>query len=356
MTRVWMNGVYALGISWLMACMAFETRRTFSPSVRNPNSSATGLIQFMAATAVNLNTTTAALAKMSAVEQLDYVGRYFQPFAGRIKSLSDCYMCILWPSAVGKPDSAVIFASGSNAYLVNKGLDLNKDGAVTKGECAAKVTAMLAEGLLPQNVSNAPPVIAANGNQITRKDAMDPLTAISIFGPLISDLIPQVSKVFGGGDRAQANVALGTTILDTVVKAAGAANEQEAVAKMQADPAVLKAATDAVLTNPDVSSVLSVVEVGPGIKAAREADAAATQAPQGFWRSPAFIISCVLLAFPAMLCVDVFYIHPDSYSGELRTQVVTGVLAVIMVVGGYFLGSSAGSAKKDEALANKGIV
>ena len=98
----------------------------------------------------------------------------------------------------------------------------------------------------------------------------------------------------------------------------------------------------------------SVVEVGPGIKAAREADAIATQAVQGFWRSPAFIISCVLLAFPAMLCADVFYVHPDSYSGELRTQVVTGVLAVIMVVGGYFLGSSAGSAKKDEALAAKG--
>ena len=37
--------------SSLMACIAFETGRTFSPKARNPGSSATGLIQFMANTA-----------------------------------------------------------------------------------------------------------------------------------------------------------------------------------------------------------------------------------------------------------------------------------------------------------------
>ena len=57
---------------WLMAIMAFETGGTFSPSVQNAaGSSATGLIQFTSATAVGLGTTTAALARMTAVEQLD---------------------------------------------------------------------------------------------------------------------------------------------------------------------------------------------------------------------------------------------------------------------------------------------
>jgi hypothetical protein len=73
-------------------------------------------------------------------------------------------------------------------------------------------------------------------------------------------------------------------------------------------------------------------------------------AEHGFWRNPAFWISIILLAMPFMLLVDVFYIHPDAYESELRTQVVTGVLAVIMMVGGFWIGSSIGSLKKDDAL------
>jgi hypothetical protein len=51
--------------------------------------------------------------------------------------------------------------------------------------------------------------------------------------------------------------------------------------------------------------------------------------------------------------VDVFFVHPSAYDGNLRTQIVTGLLAVILMVGGYWLGTSASSAKKDEALARR---
>lgn len=141
---------------WLMACMAFETGRTFSPSVRNPASSATGLIQFMDATARGLGTSTAALAAMSAEEQLEWVARYFKGYAGRIDTLASCYMAILWPKAISEPDDAVIFPPGSQAYLVNRGLDLDHDGGVTKAEAASKVAALLEEGYLPQNCIPAP--------------------------------------------------------------------------------------------------------------------------------------------------------------------------------------------------------
>lgn len=138
--------------SALMACMAFETGRTFSPSVRNPSSSATGLIQFMAATARGLGTTTAALARMSAVEQLDYVERYFLPNAGRIRSLEDMYMAILWPRGIGQSLEYVLWKTGTRAYWVNRGLDANRDGKVTKREAAAKVREQLEIGLQPGNV------------------------------------------------------------------------------------------------------------------------------------------------------------------------------------------------------------
>ena len=133
--------------SFLMAAMAFETGERFTPDVENPVSHATGLIQFMPATAKALGTTIAALAQLSAVEQLDWVERYFKPYSGNLKSLSDVYMAILWPSAVGKPEAAILFSAPSQAYEENKGLDSNHDGSVTKGEAASRVQNKLSRGL-----------------------------------------------------------------------------------------------------------------------------------------------------------------------------------------------------------------
>jgi hypothetical protein len=133
--------------SYLMAAMAFETGATFSPTDQNPRSGATGLIQFLPSTAAGLGTSIEALAQMTAVEQLDYVKKYLNPFNGRMRSLSDVYMSILFPVAVGKPDSYVLFAAPSTAYRQNAGLDVNHDGQVTKGEAASKVQARLDEGL-----------------------------------------------------------------------------------------------------------------------------------------------------------------------------------------------------------------
>jgi hypothetical protein len=133
--------------SHLMSAMAFETGERFTPDVRNKASGATGLIQFMPTTAKSLGTTTAALAQMSAVDQLDFVKAYLKPFKGKMTTLSDVYMTILFPAAVGKPEAHVLFKSPTKAYEQNKGLDANKDGQVTKGEAAAKVQAKLVKGL-----------------------------------------------------------------------------------------------------------------------------------------------------------------------------------------------------------------
>src|SRR3546814_642119 len=68
---------------YLMAVMSFETGASFSPAqANNAGSGATGLIQFMPNTAAGLGTSTAALAQMSSVEQLQYVEQYFMERAG----------------------------------------------------------------------------------------------------------------------------------------------------------------------------------------------------------------------------------------------------------------------------------
>jgi hypothetical protein len=130
------------GANWLMACMAFETGETFSPTIKNgAGAPYYGLIQFGAAAAKDAGTTVDALLKMTAEQQLDYVYNFFKPYTGKLKTLSDIYMRILWPAAVGKPEDYVIFDEKvrPTAYVQNKGLDINKDGKVTKAECAAKV-------------------------------------------------------------------------------------------------------------------------------------------------------------------------------------------------------------------------
>jgi transglycosylase-like protein with SLT domain len=131
---------------FLMAAMAFESGQTFSPSVKNAQSGATGLIQFMPSTATTLGTSTAALAGMTAVDQLNYVEKYFNPYKGKLNTIEDVYMAILWPNAIGKPNSFLLFSSPSTAYNQNSGLDANHDGKVTKEEAAAKVKAMLFKG------------------------------------------------------------------------------------------------------------------------------------------------------------------------------------------------------------------
>lgn len=97
---------YRLGANTedMLDVMNFETGGTFSPSIKNKSSGATGLIQFMPSTAKSLGTTTASLSKMSALQQLVYVEKYLKPYAGKIGNLLNLSMAIFYPVAIGKPD------------------------------------------------------------------------------------------------------------------------------------------------------------------------------------------------------------------------------------------------------------
>lgn len=143
----WICDTLGMNPDDLMSCMAWESGESFSASKKNlAGSGATGLIQFMPSTAKQLGTTTGELAKMTPEDQLNYVYKYFKPFHGRLNNLGDVYMAILWPKGVGKPDHYVIF-DGGVAYRQNAGLDINRDGDVTRAECIAKVQAKKAKGL-----------------------------------------------------------------------------------------------------------------------------------------------------------------------------------------------------------------
>ncbi len=141
-----------IDVNYLMTIMAFETAGSFSPSQKNLNgSSGTGLIQFMSFTATHLNTTTEKLSKMTAVEQLKYVEKYFMDYKGKLKTLEDTYMAVLYPKAIGQSLDYVLFTKGSLAYTQNEKLDADKDGKITKKEVSAKINAKYLEGAKLKN-------------------------------------------------------------------------------------------------------------------------------------------------------------------------------------------------------------
>lgn len=139
----------------LLAVMSFETVGTFMPSIKNPNGSATGLIQFIESTAKGLGTSTKELSEMSRVEQMAYVEQYLKPYKGRMKNIGDLYMAVHWPAGVGKGDDYVMYKEGTKEYDGNKNLDMNGDGTVTRGETLTRLNSVF-KGGPAISVSNLP--------------------------------------------------------------------------------------------------------------------------------------------------------------------------------------------------------
>jgi muramidase (phage lysozyme) len=121
--------------------------------------------------------------------------------------------------------------------------------------------------------------------------------ALALFAPILAQLIPQIASILKPeSDVAKRNVALGETIANTIVQAAGATNLQDAVEKMQADPAVKDVVQKAVVTEPAIMATLQITEIGGGIAGAREADLVASQSDKPFWKTSAvFWVSMLLL-------------------------------------------------------------
>jgi hypothetical protein len=131
--------------------MAWESGETFRPDIKNAaGSGAVGLIQFMPMTALKLGTTNYRLAAMTAEQQINYVYKYFEPYKGRLHNLGDIYMAILWPKGVGKSDDYALFdrSKTPTTFRQNAGLDVNKNGVVTRGECLSKIKGKLAKGMM----------------------------------------------------------------------------------------------------------------------------------------------------------------------------------------------------------------
>jgi lysozyme len=149
--------------------------------------------------------------------------------------------------------------------------------------------------------------------------------------------------LFGTGSAvAERNVAAAETVARIVVAATGAPNLQGAVESIQADPAKRLEAANAV-----EAQWYTLVEAGGGgIDGARKFNVSVASAEP--WKMPAVWISSALLALVFMVVGTVLW--ADGWSNDIRLQVVTATLTIIGMVGSFWLGTSASSARKDDAL------
>lgn len=122
---------FKLGTDAAFLMIIMNNESGLNSKAKNPNSSATGLIQFMHDTAISLGTTTDKLRAMSNVQQLDYVYKYLKPFIGHYKTVSDVYLAVFFPKALFQNEDYVFPLWASKA---NPNFDLNKDGIGTKKE------------------------------------------------------------------------------------------------------------------------------------------------------------------------------------------------------------------------------
>ena len=118
---------------WLANLINFETNKTFSPSVKHPNSSAVGLIQFMYSntpwllgmkpegrddeyTLSQKKASREIFLKMGFIEQMGYVYDYLNQFQGRLGSQQALYMAVFLPAAMQWPPNKLFpdWARASN--------------------------------------------------------------------------------------------------------------------------------------------------------------------------------------------------------------------------------------------------
>ena len=163
--------------------------------------------------------------------------------------------------------------------------------------------------------------------------------------PSLIDLVPKLGKIFSSGsETAERNIKAAEVVVSAAKEAIGARNEQELMETIKADPeaaAQVRAAIEA--------QWFRLEELGGGIAAAREANAAYLQPnTPGFWLNPAFWVSAGFLLMPLMILMDMLFVHPAVYNDTLRIQIVTAILALLGVVGAYWLGTSFSSQRKSD--------
>ncbi|MGA9772977.1 MAG: transglycosylase SLT domain-containing protein [Blastocatellia bacterium] len=187
---------------WLLNVMASES--SFIPSVRNPlpHQTASGLLQIIEGTAASLGTTTSAIRRMSAVEPVRIIEKFFTPFRGKLNSQGDVYLAVFRGIIIeGGPETVVAPLNNSSkerrAYYLNRGLDVNGNGRITKGELALTAFSVGRFGS-SQQVAETRSQTVPPQQEVTLNSKADvprsPVSSLYIMAPATNKPVPGTSS------------------------------------------------------------------------------------------------------------------------------------------------------------------
>jgi len=232
-----------------------------------------------------------------------------------------------------------------------------------RGELAEQLHTeyLAATGAAPQTDEPAPAPVAQGDK------SMGPLALLQLFSGFLGPLIPQITPLLNPGSKASQYAPIAQIVIDTIVGKTGASNLQGAVEAMQADPKLKLSVQQAVVSHPEV---IGLMEIGGGIKAARESSVIMQNAERPFWFNPMFWVTAAF--FPMMYVIigavlftvdatststpDAPFWRVVGFDQATRSGLVNLIVGMVFggVVGVWF-GTSYGSQRKTELAATEQV-
>lgn len=180
---------------------------------------------------------------------------------------------------------------------------------------------------------------AANPAQAEKEAPVGPFVIPAISA--VIELLPKLGAIFGSGsDVSNRNIKAVEMVIETAKEAIGARNEQELTEAIKNDPAAAASVKTAI-----EARWFELTEVGGGVEAARKANAELTD--KAAYKNPALWVTAAIL--PLVYLVVSAVLFREGWTDEIKMMVVTAILTgVLGGVTGYWLGTSASSARKTE--------
>lgn len=191
------------------------------------------------------------------------------------------------------------------------------------------------------------PVVHPAQPQAQPEKPMPILGLIAAFGPIIAQLIPQIASIMQPkGEVPKRNLELAQLAFDTITQAAGAVNVQEAVTKMQADPAVAAAVTQAVVTQPTIMETLTIGADHEKARAANKDFLAAVASDPWYTIivkslfNPVMVVTVLTLPLVYIIIVQLVRFM-DKVSADVIAQTIGTVIGLVLGgVCGFWMGQT----------------
>ena len=180
----------------------------------------------------------------------------------------------------------------------------------------------------------------------TGETAMAPFVAAAL--PALLQAAPALIRLFGKGEQSEKNAKAAEVAVEIAKAVTDQTTAEGAVAAIQADPVLATSYAKAVEAQ---WYELTGEAGGGGIGGARKYDTAA-QATGKPWLSPALWISLLLL--PLVYLVVIAVMFGDGWTNDIRAMVVSSIISLVLgSVTGFFLGTSYGSQRKTDLMAER---